>query len=826
MLYAHVALNVPVNQLFTYHVPEALLGALRVGHLVKVGFGTTTQPAVVMALDETSAVPHTKPILDLLDTQPVLDDVQVQLAHWLSEATLASVGAAVWLWLPPAFTGRSVRVVNLVDPLPDAALPDGLMADIVAYLRAQQDVREATLEKHFGAGVRQALNALKHKGFICFSSVLTAPTVRPKTVRTVRLIVPRRDVPALKLRAKARVIVEYLAQFDSPQDAADLASAVGATSTDLLNLERKGIVLLGERVVYRDRLADQDFIAHDPPTLTPEQAEVWARIQRLMRAAEGRVGLLHGVTGSGKTELYLRAIAETIQRGQQAIFLVPEIALTPQTIQRVAARFPNRVGVVHSSLSTGERYDTWQRARRGDLDVIVGTRSALFAPLRKLGLVILDEEHDSSYKQSPPVQPPYYHARDVAERLMRLRGGTLLLGSATPSLEVYHRAQEGQIAYLRLPNRIMGHRLRVESQAQRGGVTTRYIAQDGDRMMIDLPPVQVVDMREELKAGNTSMFSRALQTALTDVLERGEQAILFLNRRGQSTYVFCRDCGYIEKCPRCATPMTYHGHDEALRCHHCGFMQPALKVCPQCASQRIRYFGAGTQQVESELKRLFPDVSALRWDADTAQNIDAHEAILASFVQRQAQVMIGTQMIAKGLDLPFVTLVGVVSADLGLALPDFRASERTFQLLTQVAGRAGRGVLGGQVILQTYQPEHASIRAASQHDYEAFYREEIKHRRELGYPPFRRMLRLLVQHPNPQHAQRSVEQLAERLHNMIRFEDWPDASVIGPAPAFFTKIDNHYRWHVLLRAADPAALVRQLGPLPEVYVDVDVIDVL
>lgn len=826
MRYAHVALNVPVNQLFTYHVPEALLGALRVGHLVKVSFGTSTQPAVVMALDETSAVPHTKPILDLLDTQPVLDDVQVQLAYWLSEATLASIGAAVWLWLPPAFTGRSVRVVNLVDPLPDVALPDGLMADIVAYLRAQQDVREATLEKHFGAGARQALNALKHKGFIRFSSVLTAPTVRPKTVRTARLIVPRRDLPMLKLGAKARLIVEYLAQFDGPQDAPELASAVGATSADLLNLERKGIVLLGERVVYRDRLADQDFIAHEPPTLTPEQAEAWARIQQLMRAAEGRVGLLHGVTGSGKTELYLRAIAETIQRGQQAIFLVPEIALTPQTIQRVAARFPNRVGVVHSSLSTGERYDTWQRARRGDLDVIVGTRSALFAPLRKLGLVILDEEHDGSYKQSPPIQPPYYHARDVAERLMRLRAGTLLLGSATPSLEVYHRAQEGQIAYLRLPNRIMGHRLRVESQAQRGGVTTRYIAQDDDRMMIDLPPVQVVDMREELKAGNTSMFSRALQTALTDVLERGEQAILFLNRRGQSTYVFCRDCGYIEMCPRCATPMTYHGHDEALRCHHCGFIQPALKVCPQCASQRIRYFGAGTQQVEAELKRLFPNVSALRWDADTAQNIDAHEAILASFAQQQAQVMIGTQMIAKGLDLPFVTLVGVVSADLGLALPDFRASERAFQLLTQVAGRAGRGVLGGQVILQTYQPHHASIRAASQHDYEAFYQEEIKHRRELGYPPFRRVLRLLVQHPNPQHAQRSAEQLAERLHNMIRVEDWPDASVIGPAPAFFTKIDNHYRWHVLLRAADPAALVRQLGPLPEVYVDVDVIDVL
>ncbi len=826
MRYAHAALNVPVNQLFTYHVTEALSETLRVGHLVKVNFGTTTQPAVVMAIDETSDVPHTKPILDLLDAQPVLDEVQVKLAHWLSESTLASIGAAVWLWLPPAFTGRSVRVFNLTDPLPDTPLPAGLMADIVAYLRAHQDVREAALEKRFGAGAQQALNALKRQGYVQISSMLTAPTVRPKTVRTVRLLVPRHEIPALKLGPKARAIVEHLAQFDSPQDAPDLASAVDATSADLLNLERKGIVLLGERVVYRDRLADQDFIAHEPPTLTPEQADIWARIQQLMSAAAGRVGLLHGVTGSGKTELYLRAMAAALQRGQQAIFLVPEIALTPQTIQRVAARFPERVGVVHSGLSSGERYDTWQRARRGELDVIVGTRSALFAPLRQLGLVVIDEEHDSSYKQSPPIQPPYYHARDVAEQLMRLRGGTLLLGSATPSLEVYHRAQAGQIAYLRLPNRIMGHRQRVEAQAQRGGVTPRYAVQDDDRMTIDLPPVLVVDMREELKTGNTSMFSRALQATLKDVLERGEQAILFLNRRGQSTYVFCRDCGYVESCPRCATPMTYHGHDEALRCHHCGYVQPPLKVCPQCGSHRIRYFGAGTQQVEAELKRLFPTVSSLRWDADTAQTIDAHEAILASFAQQQAQVMIGTQMIAKGLDLPFVTLVGVVSADLGLALPDFRASERAFQLLTQVAGRAGRGVLGGQVILQTYQPQHVSIRAASQHDYEAFYQQEIKHRRELGYPPFRRVLRLLVQSTNPQQAQRSAEQLAQRLHNVIRAEDWPDASVIGPAPAFFTKIDNYYRWHVLLRAADPAAIVRQLGPLHEVYVDVDVIDVL
>lgn len=826
MLYAHVALNVPVNQRFTYHVPEALRETLQVGHLVKVSFGTTTQPAVVMALDETSAVPHTKPILELLDPVPVLDEVQLQHAQWLSEATLASLGAAVWLWLPPSFTGRSVRVVNLVEPPPQTPPPAGLMAAIVAHLQQHPNAREAALEKRFGAGARQALNALKRQGYVRFSSALSAPAVRPKTVRTVCLLIPRDQALTLKLGPKARRIVEYLAQFDTPRDAPDLASAVDATSADLLNLERKGIVQLSERVVYRDRLTDQDFGAHQALTLTAEQDAVWQRIQQLLNAAEGCVGLLHGVTGSGKTELYLRAIAAALQRGQQALFLVPEIALTPQTVQRVVARFPDRVGVIHSGLSAGERYDTWQRARGGDLDIIVGTRSALFSPLRRLGLIVIDEEHDTSYKQSPPIQPPYYHAREAAEQLMRLRRGTLLLGSATPSLEVYHRAQEGQIAYLRLPNRIMGHRQHVEAQAQRGGVVTRYHALGDQTMTIDLPPVIVVDMRAELKAGNTSLFSRPLQAALKDVLARGEQAILFLNRRGQATYVFCRDCGYVERCPRCATPMTYHSHGEALRCHQCGFGQAPLAVCPLCGSKRIRHFGAGTQQVEAELQRLFPQARALRWDADTAQTVDAHEAILASFAQQQAQVLIGTQMIAKGLDLPWVTLVGVVSADLGLALPDFRAAERVFQLLTQVAGRAGRGVLGGQVILQTYQPQHDSIRAASQHDYESFYQWEIAHRRQLGYPPFSRMLRLLVQSPNPRHAQHTAEQLAERLRHLIRAEAWLEASVIGPAPAFFSRIDNHYRWHVLLRAPDPAAIVRLLGSLPEVFVDVDALDVL
>ncbi|MBK9746839.1 MAG: DUF559 domain-containing protein [Chloroflexi bacterium] len=372
---------------------------------------------------------------------------------------------------------------------------------------------------------------------------------------------------------------------------------------------------------------------------------------------EGKTFLLHGVTGSGKTEIYLRAVEETLRLGRKAIVLVPEISLTPQTIRRVAARFPGQVAVVHSGLSEGERYDTWRRAREGRIGVIVGARSALFTPLPDVGLIILDEEHDPSYKQSPPILPPYYHARDVAEELMRRNGGVVILGSATPDINTTYRAQHGDIERLELPHRIMGHRVSISTQAERTGIAARYQPADAeDALMIDLPPVQVVDMRDELKRGNISIFSRPLQYALAEVLERKQQAILFLNRRGQSTYVFCRDCGYVAKCPQCDNPLTYHRMGESLRCHRCGHMQDSPTQCPACQSKRIKFFGAGTQQVEQTLIDMFPKARTVRWDSDTATSHEAHEAILQRFIDRKADIMIGTQLVAKGLDLPMVTL--------------------------------------------------------------------------------------------------------------------------------------------------------------------------
>jgi primosomal protein N' (replication factor Y) (superfamily II helicase) len=535
--------------------------------------------------------------------------------------------------------------------------------------------------------------------------------------------------------------------------------------------------------------------------------------------------LLHGVTGSGKTEIYLRAIEATLQQGQDAIFLVPEIALTGQTLKRVASRFPGKVAIVHSGLTPGERYDTWRRARAGLIRVVVGARSALFTPLHNVGLVILDEEHDPSYKQDEPT--PNYHARQAAEMMMRINGGVVILGSATPDIESAYRAERGDIERLRLAKRIMGHRVKIEEQSARAGISPLYRPVNAeDALAIGLPPVQVVDMRSELKAGNTSIFSRALEDALTETLERGEQAILYINRRGQATYVFCRDCGYVAKCRRCDNPLTYHRHGQALRCHHCGHQEPEPTICPECRSRRIRYFGAGTQQVEEAMHTLFPLARTLRWDADTATNAQEHELILGRFTERKADVMIGTQMVAKGLDLPLVTLVGVVSADMGLALPDFRACERVFQLLTQVAGRAGRGLLGGQVILQTYQPDHYVIQAASRHDYEGFYAQEINYRRDLAYPPFRRMARILFKDSSEIKAQTEAERAAALLRRRIEQLGMTGTELIGPAPCFFTRVNETFRWHILLRGPDPSAALRGMEFPRGWSVNVDPEDVL
>lgn len=645
----------------------------------------------------------------------------------------------------------------------------------------------------------------------------------------VRLAIPPDAVDECLLRLRQGEtdlhILRVLAREDKPLDVSWLYAQTGAKLSDLKRLAERGLLELGEKATWRDSLAQRDFVPALAPRLTAEQAAAWEQVRQAQQPGYtgARVFLLHGVTGSGKTEVYLRAIGEALAQGRQAIFLVPEIALTAQTVRRVAARFPGRVGVIHSRLSDGERYDTWRRAREGRVSVIVGARSALYAPLPDVGLIVIDEEHDASYTH---FSTPHYDTRRVAEQMMRVNRGVVLLGSATPDLTTAYRAQRGEIVALRLPDRIMGHRVRVGEHAEREGVTSRYQRLNDDALTIDLPPVQVVDMRAELRRGNTSIFSEALRAALTETLARAEQAILFINRRGTASYVFCRDCGAAATCTHCDTPLTYHASDDRLRCHHCGAQQVMPRACPACGSARIRQFGAGTQQVESALEALYPQARVVRWDADTASNPEMHDVILSRFLRREADFMVGTQMVAKGLDLPRVTLVGIVSADIALALPDFRAGERAFQLLTQVAGRAGRGVLGGRVILQTYQPDHYAIRSAAAHDYAGFYAHEIAYRQALGYPPFRRLARFLFTDPSEARARQGAQAVAARLRAALDTLHLTESGLIGPAPCFFSRLNDQYRWHVILRSPDPLWVLSHIPEAAGWQVEIDPQDVL
>jgi len=494
--------------------------------------------------------------------------------------------------------------------------------------------------------------------------------------------------------------------------------------------------------------------------------------------------------------------------------MVPEIALTPQTIQRFMGRFPGQVGLVHSGLSAGERYDTWRRARLGELNLVVGPRSALFTPFTDLGLIVVDECHDDSYYQSDAL--PHFNARETAASYARLSGAVCLMGSATPEVTSVYRGEHGDWQILHLPERILAHRLIVQAQIERmqnlqsqiESGRSRYRLLEGEAETIDLPPVSVVDMREELKAGNRSIFSRPLQQALSEILAQNEQAILFLNRRGSATYVFCRDCGYTMRCPNCDIPLTYHEADQHLLCHYCGYRRNMPDSCPVCGGKRIRQYGTGTQKVESELKSVFPQVKTLRWDHETTRKKGAHAAILHRFSTHQADVLVGTQMLAKGMDLPLVTLVGVVLADVGLSLPDYRAGERTFQVLMQVAGRAGRSPLGGKVILQTFQPEHYVIRAAAGHDFKAFYHQELDFRRKLGYPPYTQMVRLEYRNFNPQKTEQAAVKLAEQINTWLEEEGRTSTRLIGPAPCFFSRVGGYYRWQIVLCGPDPASMLR------------------
>ena len=675
---------------------------------------------------------------------------------------------------------------------------------LLALLQERGPLRGRQIDSHFRkVEWRNSANTLVRKGVLSAKSILPPPRVRSKYVRVALLAVPPEqaavEMPNLGTKqtlARRQAALQYLIRQPEPVNVSWVYAESGCNLADLQELEERGLIRLFESEIFRDPLERPG--RHTPAgaypgkqeiTLTPEQDAALQEILSAMTSAETHPSfLLQGVTGSGKTEIYLRAAEEAIRRGRQAIILVPEIALTPQTVRRFVSRFPGQVGIVHSKLSEGERYDTWRRARMGELKVIIGARSALFSPLPNIGLIVVDECHDASYYQS---DPPFYHAVTAAQRYAHFAGAVCVLGSATPTVVQRFQAGDkgtvekgvGGLVRLELPRRISGS---------------------------DLPPVQIVDMREELKAGQRGIFSRFLLEELESTLVRGEQAILFLNRRGTATYIFCRDCGYVLRCPNCDTPLTLHLEEkERLLCHQCGYERNKPAACPQCGGRQIREYGLGSERVEAEVKSLFPKARTLRWDWETTRQKDAHEMILTHFANHQADVLVGTQMLAKGLDLPLVTLVGIVLADVGLHLPDPFAGERVFQVLTQVAGRAGRSERGGKVILQTFDPANQVIQSTAGHDVNGFYQYELEQRRRLGYPPFSRLVRLEYRHLDAATAEQESRKAAARLQPLLASERWKLITMMGPVPSFFAKVGGMYRWQIILRGPDPVRFLQE-----------------
>jgi primosomal protein N' (replication factor Y) len=912
-LLADVALRAPfagADPVFTYRVPPGLRALVRPGQLVWAPLRRQRVQGVILDLYDGAGPPEflTEPdaprdidapvlrdLADVADPEAALTPAQIRLARWVSARYHAPLYEALALMLPPGVSQDSeptwrATAAGLQADL--GILPEGERA-VLYFLRRRGELSERELRKQLrgsDAELRATYAALLERGLVTRGVAFSAARARPLLQRVARLtLAPERLDEVLGELARApkqRAVLEYFRQrAEQPEEApraaelsalvpvAEIYTATGADAATLRALERRGALELTSREVRRDPLAGDAAAPDVPPPLTAQQESVWKRLaQALDRLTDGRAPiegsdattslqpsafslqpsafLLHGVTGSGKTEVYLRAIGRAMRRGRQALVLVPEIALTAQLVRRFAARFPGALAVLHSGLSLGERYDEWRRLRRGEAMLAIGSRSAVFAPLPRLGLIIVDEEHETSYKHDAG---PRYHARDAAMHLAELTGSVLLLGSATPSVESYAASEAGRIGRLELPERV------GMARGPDGLPRSRSLP---------MPAVRIVDMRRELQSGNRSIFSRPLHEALEAALGRGEQAVLFLNRRGAASFVMCRDCGHVVSCPNCSSPLTMHyddrrpttddrpvssdrlpgaerlsharqegsgdsgqwsvvgGPSSLLVCHTCSHRELAPAHCPQCWSRRVKSFGVGTQRVVEEVEQLFPAARALRWDRDTVTRKGDHGRMLDAFLRREADVLVGTQMIAKGLDLPMVSVVGVVAADTGLHLPDFRAGERTFQLLTQVAGRAGRSSAGARVVIQSYNPDHYALLAAQEHNYPAFYAQEIAFRRQTGYPPFARLVRFVYAGTNDERSRRAAEALAEELRRIAVRVDPGAWGLIGPAPAFFHRQRNRFRWHLLLRAENPAPVLEQLRLAPGWMVDVDPVHVL
>ncbi|MAG15050.1 MAG: primosomal protein N' [Dehalococcoidales bacterium] len=811
MKYAEVSVNSPVAQYraFSYAIPSGL--NIQTGQAVWVPFGDKTLQGIVLELSPYPTVEETREIINIIDPRPLLSPAQVMLAREISEYYLSSLFDAIALMLPPGFERKPLTFISPASNHDAGDLssfsPDSRQT--LELVRQQGKVSLKELEKRLGRKkVRIIVSQLVGRGLVVRSYELEPVKISPQKVLYLRLNIAadntRTTADSLRRKraVKQAVLLDFLARQSGSVSWAKARQETGVDKAVAKALARQGLTTFRQIEIRREPISYRDITLSSPLKLTTAQESAFGAVRDVIRddRAHPRVFLLHGVTGSGKTEIYLQALAETVKQGQRGIILVPEISLTPQTIERFASRFPHRVAVQHSKLSPGEQFDEWYRIRSGEFDVVIGPRSALFTPQPNLGLIVIDEEHEWTYKQTD--KSPRYHARDTALKLAELTGAVVILGSATPDVETFYHAERGAYRLLQLPERV--------------------VPDEG----ASLPQVETVDLRNELKAGNRSIFSRSLSRAVTRAVASGEQVILFLNRRGGTTFVQCRHCGFVLRCPRCEVTLTHHLAEDALVCHQCHRKTPILETCPRCLGRQIKFLGLGTQKLEQETRAAFPRAQLLRWDSDVTRHKNAHEEILGKFRAHQADILIGTQMVAKGLDLPSVTLVGVVIADTSLNLPDFRAGERTFQLLSQVAGRAGRGALGGQVIIQTYSPEHYAVQAAAQHDYASFYTREITYRRQLGNPPFTRLAQMTYSHANDALCQREAEKIRDLLAAKRDAKEIDNLDLIGPAPAFIHRLRGRFRWQLILRGTRLSAFLSQV-PLSRGWtVDIDPVSLL
>ena len=714
--YANIIIDIShekVDRLFQYRIPDRLKDKVEVGCPVEVpfGMGNTIRKGYVLELTD----------------EPNWDPDKIKEIAAVPEDKLGAEDISIRLaaWMKRYYGSTMIAALKTVLPV----------------------TKKQNIQKHKFVSLRMDVRQAREYYYECASKK--------------------------NLKARERILAELLAAPDDRIPYELITQKLNITAATLKSLAEKGVIRIDEEEYYRKPIAG-DSDRYGAKELSPEQQGIVDSFISDYDAGKRDTYLIHGITGSGKTEVYIALIDEIIKRGKQAIVLIPEIALTYQTLMRFYRHFGDRVSVMNSSLSPGEKYDQMERARTGDIDIIIGPRSALFTPFPNTGIIIIDEEHESSYKSE---SMPKYHARETAIELAKLvpGGASVVLGSATPSLESYYRATTGQYHLFELKRRLTGG---------------------------TLPQVEIADLREELRTGNRSIFSRRLQELMEDRLNKGEQAMLFINRRGLAGFVSCRSCGYVFKCPHCDVSLSEH-RGGRLVCHYCGYEQPLTKICPKCSSKYVSSFRAGTQQIEDEVKKMWPNARTLRMDADTTRTKGSYDRILSAFASKEADVLVGTQMIVKGHDFPDVTLVGILAADMSLHASDYRASERTFQLLTQAAGRAGRGEKPGNVVIQTYEPEHYSVQTAARQDYEAFYEEEIAYRDLLRYPPISHMMSVQIL----SYDEELGMQFATRLRAIMEQNKRDGAIFIGPASAAIGKINDVYRMAVYVKMDDYDGLI-------------------